>query len=162
MTSASVDERVRAMDETDVLGPVDYVVVEFPADKANFKGEIADELVSLIDRELVRVLDLVILHKNDDGTVEVDELDEVAEESVGSLAKLEGELGLLLAAEDIEHLSAAIEPGSIAGVLVWENRWAGPFGAAVRRAGGQLVASGRIPTQALLAAVDAQNGSEGD
>jgi Family of unknown function (DUF6325) len=162
MTSASVDARVRAMDETDVLGPVDYVVVEFPADKANFKGEIADELVSLIDRELVRVLDLVILHKKDDGTVEVDELDEVAEESVGSLAKLEGELGLLLAAEDIEHLSAAIEPGSIAGVLVWENRWAGPFGAAVRRAGGQLVASGRIPTQALLAAVDAQSGSEGD
>jgi Family of unknown function (DUF6325) len=150
------------MDETDVLGPVDYVVVEFPADKANFKGEIADELVSLIDRELVRVLDLVILHKNEDGSIEVDELDEVAEESVGALAKVEGDLGLLLAAEDIEHLSAAIEPGSIAGVLVWENRWAGPFGAAVRRAGGQLVASGRIPTQALLAAVEAENGSEGD
>jgi len=150
------------MDEIDVLGPVDYVVVEFPADKANFKGEIADELISLIDRELVRVLDLVILHKNEDGTIEVDELDDVAAESVGSLARLEGDLGLLLAAEDIEHLGAAIEPGSIAGVLVWENRWAGPFGAAVRRAGGQLVASGRIPTQALLAAVGAGNGSEGD
>jgi Family of unknown function (DUF6325) len=150
------------MDETDVLGPVDYVVVEFPADKANFKGEIADELVSLIDRELVRVLDLVILHKSEDGSIEVDELDEVAEESVGALAKVEGDLGLLLAAEDIEHISAAIEPGSIAGVLVWENRWAGPFGAAVRRAGGQLVASGRIPTQALLAAMEAENGSEGD
>jgi uncharacterized membrane protein len=150
------------MDETEVLGPVDYVVVEFPADKANFKGEIADELASLVDRELVRVLDLVILHKNDDGTIEVDELDEVAEESVGALAKLESDLGLLLAAEDIEHVSAAIEPGSIAGVLVWENRWAGPFGAAVRRAGGQLVASGRIPTQALLAAVAAENESEGD
>jgi uncharacterized membrane protein len=150
------------MDETEVLGPVDYVVVEFPADKANFKGEIADELASLVDRELVRVLDLVILHKNDDGTIEVDELDEVAEESVGALAKLESDLGLLLAAEDIEHVSAAIEPGSIAGVLVWENRWAGPFGAAVRRAGGQLVASGRIPTQALLAAVAAENESQGD
>jgi hypothetical protein len=150
------------MDETEVLGPVDYMVVEFPADKANFKGEIADELASLVDRELVRVLDLVILHKNDDGTIEVDELDEVAEESVGALAKLESDLGLLLAAEDIEHVSAAIEPGSIAGVLVWENRWAGPFGAAVRRAGGQLVASGRIPTQALLAAVAAENESEGD
>lgn len=150
------------MDETDVLGPVDYIVVEFPKDKANFKGEIADELVSLMDRDLVRVLDLVILHKNDDGSIEVDELEDVAEESVGALAKLEGDLGLILAAEDMEHLAAAIEPGTIAGILVWENRWAGPFGAAVRRAGGQLVASGRIPTQALLAAVEAENGSEGD
>jgi hypothetical protein len=150
------------MDETDVLGPVDYIVVEFPKDRANFKGEIADELVALMDRDLVRVLDLVILHKNDDGSIEVDELEDVAEESVGALARLEGDLGLILAADDMEHLAAAIEPGSIAGILVWENRWAGPFGAAVRRAGGQLVASGRIPTQALLAAVEAENGSEGD
>jgi Family of unknown function (DUF6325) len=150
------------MDETDVLGPVDYIVVEFPKDKANFKGEIADELVALMDRDVVRVLDLVILHKNDDGSIEVDELEDVAEESVGALARLEGDLGLILAADDMEHLAAAIEPGSIAGILVWENRWAGPFGAAVRRAGGQLVASGRIPTQALLAAVEAENGSEGD
>ena len=69
---------------------------------------------------------------------------------------------MILAADDMEHLGAAIEPGSIAGILVWENRWAGPFGAAVRRAGGQLVASGRIPTQALLAAVAAENGSEAE
>jgi Family of unknown function (DUF6325) len=150
------------MDETEVLGPVDYIVVEFPKDKANFKGEIADELIALVNRDLVRVLDLVILHKNDDGSIEVDELDDVAEESVGELARLEGDLGMVLAADDMEHLANAIEPGSIAGILVWENRWAGPFGAAVRRAGGQLVASGRIPTQALLAAVAADNGSAAD
>jgi hypothetical protein len=69
---------------------------------------------------------------------------------------------MVLAADDMENLAAAVEPGSIAGILVWENRWAGPFGAAVRRAGGQLVASGRIPSQALLAAAEADNGSEGD
>ena len=150
------------MDETDVLGPVDYIIVEFPRDKANFKGEIADELLSLIDRDIVRLLDLVIMHKNDDGSIEVDELDDIDGESVGELARVEGDLGVILAAEDMENLANAIEPGSIAGILVWENRWAGPFGAAVRRAGGQLVASGRIPSQALLAAVEADNGSEGD
>jgi len=150
------------MDETDVLGPVDYIIVEFPKDKANFKGEIADELLTLIDRDIVRLLDLVIMHKNDDGSIEVDELDDIDGESVGELARLEGDLGMVLAADDMENLAAAVEPGSIAGILVWENRWAGPFGAAVRRAGGQLVASGRIPSQALLAAVEADNGSEGD
>jgi Family of unknown function (DUF6325) len=147
------------MDETDVLGPVDYVIVEFPRDKANFKGEIADELLSLIDRDIVRILDLVILHKNEDGSIEVDELDDIDNESVGELARLEGDLGMVLAADDMENLGAAIDPGTIAGILVWENRWAGPFGAAVRRAGGQLVASGRIPSQALLAAVESDNGS---
>jgi Family of unknown function (DUF6325) len=146
------------MDETDVLGPVDYVIVEFPKDKANFKGEIADELLSLVDRDIVRILDLVIMHKNDDGSIEVDELDDFDGESVGELARLEGDLGMLLAEDDMENLAAAIEPGSIAGIIVWENRWAGPFGAAVRRAGGQLVGSGRIPSQALLAAIE----SEGD
>ena len=150
------------MDETDVLGPVDYLVVEFPKDKANFKGEIADELISLMDRDLVRVLDLVIMHKNDDGSFEVDELEDVAPESVGEISRLEGDVGLILAAEDLENFAGAIEPGSIAAILVWENRWAGPFGAAVRRAGGQLVANGRIPTQALIAAVEADNASEGD
>ena len=150
------------MDETDVLGPVDYVIVEFPKDKANFKGEIADELLSLVDRDIVRILDLVIMHKNDDGSIEVDELDDVDNESVGELARLEGDLGMLLAEDDMENLAAAIEPGSIAGIIVWENRWAGPFGAAVRRAGGQLVGGGRIPSQALLAAIEAENGSEGD
>jgi hypothetical protein len=147
------------MNETDVLGPVDYVIVEFPRDKANFKGEIADELLSLVDRDIVRILDLVILHKNDDGSIEVDELDDIDNESVGELARLEGDLGMVLAADDMENLGAALDPGTIAGILVWENRWAGPFGAAVRRAGGQLVASGRIPSQALLAAVESDTES---
>jgi len=143
-------------DEADILGPVDYLVVEFPADKANFSGEMAAELKALVDRELVRVLDLVILHKQADGTVDVAELDELDESKVGELLALEGELGMLLAEEDIEAVGPVLEPGSAAAVLVYENRWAAPFGSAVRRSGGQLVANGRIPTQALLAAVGSE------
>ena len=145
----------------DVLGPVDYLVVEFPADKANFSGEIAAELTSLVERELVRVLDLLLLRKDLDGSVEVAELHEVDESDVGQLRALEADLALLLAEEDVEAIGAALEPGSIAGVLVYENSWAGPFGAAVRRAGGELVANGRIPTQALLAAIEAETDEEG-
>ena len=145
--------------DPDVLGPVDYLVVEFPAAKANFKGEIAKELVSLVDRDLVRVLDLVLLRKDEDGSVEAAELDELEDHDVGDLRRVEGDLAMLLAAEDVENFGEAIEPGSIAAVLVYENRWAGPFGAAVRRAGGQLIANGRIPTQALLAAVGTEEGA---
>lgn len=149
-------------DDIEIMGPVDYLVVEFPADRANFKGEIADELTSLVKRELVRVLDLLILRKGDDGEVEAVELNEVNEADVGDLIGLEAELALLLAEEDILAIGEAIEPGSVAAVLVYENRWAGPFGAAVRRAGGQLVANGRIPTQAILAAVEAGATDQGD
>jgi hypothetical protein len=144
----------------DVLGPVDYLVVEFPAEKANFAGEIAAELRSLVDRELVRVLDLLLLRRDADGSVEALELDEAQESEVGELLSLEADLALLLAEDDVASIGAALEPGSYAAVLVYENRWAAPFGAAVRRAGGQLVANGRIPTQALLAAVGAEETDE--
>jgi Family of unknown function (DUF6325) len=141
--------------ELDVLGPVDYLVVEFPAAKANFSGEMATQLGSLVDRELIRVLDLLLLRKDLDGSVEVAELNELAAVDVGELLALEADLAMLLAEEDVEAIGGALEPGSVAAVLVYENSWAGPFASAVRRSGGQLVASGRIPTQALLAAVEA-------
>jgi hypothetical protein len=141
--------------DLDVLGPVDYLVVEFPAAKANFSGEMATQLGSLVDRELIRVLDLLLLRKDLDGSVEVAELNELAAADVGELLALESDLAMLLAEEDVEAIGAALEPGSVAAVLVYENSWAGPFASAVRRSGGQLVASGRIPTQALLAAVEA-------
>ena len=145
------------MNETDVdeLGPVDYLVVEFPADKANFSGEMARELSALIDRGVVRVLDLILLKKELDGSVEGFESHDFGDVDLGGLRELETELALLLAEEDVESIGAALEPGSVAAVLVWENVWAAPFGSAVRRAGGQLVASGRIPIQALAAAVEA-------
>jgi Family of unknown function (DUF6325) len=141
----------------DVLGPVDYLVVEFPADKANFSGEMAAELTALVDRKLVRVLDLVIMSKDLDGAVTVDELHEVDASNLGQLRALEGDLALLLAEEDVEAIGEVLEPGNIAAVLVYENSWAGPFASAVRRSGGQLIADGRIHTQALLAAIEAED-----
>ena len=145
------------MNEADVdeLGPVDYVVVEFPADRANFSGEMAAELKALIERGAVRVLDLILLKKELDGSVEGFESHDFGDIDLGGLRELETELALLLAEEDVESIGAALEPGSVAAVLVWENVWAAPFGSAVRRSGGQLVASGRIPIQALAAVIEA-------
>jgi hypothetical protein len=149
-------EASRMTDEdVDELGPVDYLVVEFPADKANFSGEMAAELSALVKRGLVRVLDLLILKKNDDGSVEGFESHDFGDDELGELRALEDELALLLAEEDVESIGAAMEPGSVAAVLVYENVWAAPFGAAVRRSGGELVANGRIPIQALAAALEA-------
>jgi hypothetical protein len=139
----------------DELGPVDYVVVEFPADQANFSGEMASELSALVRRGVVRVLDLLFLKKELDGSVEGFESHEFGDDELGELRAAETELAMLLAAEDVESIGAALEPGSIAAVLVWENVWAAPFGSAVRRSGGQLVASGRIPIQALASALEA-------
>ena len=142
-------------EDVDELGPVDYLVVEFPADKANFSGDMASELSALVSRGLVRVLDLLLLKKNDDGSVEGFESHDFGDDELGELRAREDELALLLAEEDVESIGAAMEPGSVAAVLVYENVWAAPFGAAVRRSGGQLVASGRIPIQALAAALEA-------
>lgn len=142
-------------DTVDELGPVDYLVVEFPADKANFSGEMASELTALVDRGVVRVLDLVLLKKELDGSVEGFESHDFGDIDLGGLRELETDLALLLAEEDVESIGAAVEPGSVAAVLVWENVWAAPFGSAVRRSGGQLVASGRIAIQALAAAIEA-------
>jgi hypothetical protein len=142
-------------EDVDELGPVDYLVVEFPANKANFSGAMAAELSALVAQGLVRVLDLLILKKNDDGSVEGFESHEFGDDELGELRALEDELALLLAEEDVESIGAALEPGSVAAVLVYENLWAAPLGAAVRRSGGQLVASGRIPIQALAATLEA-------
>ena len=116
------------MTTTDVhlseLGPVDYVVVEFPAGPSNFTGEMADELLALIEGGIIRVIDVLILTKDEDGAVEAMELSDVGE--LGELQALEAELAELLAAEDVAHLAAAMDPGSTAGVLIWENIWAAP------------------------------------
>jgi hypothetical protein len=141
--------------EVDELGPVNYIVVEFPADQADFSGAMATELSALIERGTVRVLDLVFLKKELDGSVEGFETHEFGDGELGELRALETELAMLLAADDVKAIGAALEPGSVAAVLVWENAWAAPFASAVRRSGGQLVASGRIPIQALAAAIEA-------
>jgi len=142
------------VDAVDELGPVDWIVVEFPGSR--FNGQIVPALVDLVQRDLVRVLDLLVLKKDDDGTLEAFELSDLDDKEVGELRSYESELAMLLSEGDVTSLAAAIEPGSSAGVVVWENTWAAPFASAVRRSGGQLVASGRIPTQALLAAIEAE------
>jgi hypothetical protein len=139
----------------DELGPVDYLVVEFPAGEANFTGEMAAELTALADAGTVRLLDLLVVHKGEDGTTEAFEVDDL--DAVDELRALEGEVAELLAAEDVAHLAEAMEPGSTAGVVVWENSWAAPFASAARRSGGQLIATGRIPIQAILASVEAED-----
>ena len=143
MTSASLDE----------LGPVDYVVVEFPAGASNFTGEMAAELRALVDSKTIRVIDVLILTKDADGSVEATELSDVDE--LGELETIEAELAELLAADDVAQLAVAMEPGSTAGVLIWENLWAAPFASAARRSGGQLIADGRIPLQAIIASIEA-------
>lgn len=147
----------RAVDE---LGPVDYLVVEFPG--SQFNGEIAPELSDLVDRGLVRVLDLVMLKKDQDGSIEAFELSDLEDGEIGELRRHESALALLLSEDDVTAVAAAMDPGTSAGVLVWENTWAAPFATAVRRAGGQLVASGRIPIQAMVAALEADDDQDND
>ena len=137
----------------DQLGPVDYVVVEFPAGASNFTGEMAEELVRLVNSGTIRLIDVLILTKNEDGTVDAMELSDIDE--LGELQALEAQLAELLAEDDVENLAAAMDPGSTAGVLIWENLWAAPFAAAARRSGGQLIATGRIPIQAIIASIEA-------
>ncbi|MGB7879077.1 MAG: DUF6325 family protein [Ilumatobacteraceae bacterium] len=144
MTDASMDE----------FGPVDYLVIEFPAGQATFNGEMATELAALAEAGVIRILDLVVIVKDADGNIEGFEIDDFDE--IDELRALETEIAEILAADDLEHLAEAMEPGTTAGVLVWENTWAAPFGAAARRAGGQLVANGRIPIQAIAASIEAE------
>jgi hypothetical protein len=143
MTNTALDE----------LGPVDYVVVEFPVGAKNFTGEMATELLKLVGSGTIRVIDILILDKNEDGSVEANEFADL--EELGEMQVIEAELADLLSAEDVAHLAASMEPGSTAGVLIWENLWAAPFASAARRSGGQLIANGRIPIQAIIASLEA-------
>ncbi len=150
MTEASTISGEPSLDE---LGPVDYLIVEFPAGQSNFTGEMADELARLVDAGTIRIIDILILVKDADGSVEAMELSDI--ENLGPLQQIEAQLAEMLAEEDVVNLAAAMDPGSTAGVLIWENLWAAPFAAAARRSGGQLIANGRIPIQAIIASIEA-------
>jgi hypothetical protein len=153
------DQVTEHLGETvDELGPVDWIVVEFPGSR--FKGEIAPALDDLAARGIIRVLDLLLIRKDDDGSVEFFELSDLDESEIGALRLYETALAMLLSEEDVAAVAAAVEPGSTAALLVWENSWAAPFASAVRHAGGQLAASGRIPVQALLAAIEEDENEE--
>jgi len=139
-------------EELNEMGPIDYLIVEWPGRQPT--GEAAPHLIDLVDRGLVRILDLVFLVKDEDGSVTTLEIADLGDQA-SAFADFEGASSGLLSDEDAEEAGNALEPGTSAALLVYENRWAVPFAAAVRRSGGQLVATGRIPIQAMLAALDA-------
>ena len=137
---------------TNEMGPIDYIVVEWPGRQPN--GEVAPQLVDLVERGLIRILDLVFIAKDEEGNVAGLEISELAGE-VAELSVFEGASSGLISDEDVDEAGGVLEPGTSAALLVFENAWAAPFVSAVRRSGGQLVASGRIPVQDLLDALDA-------
>ncbi len=139
-------------EEFDEMGPIDYLLVEWPDRQPT--GEAAPHLLDLVDRGLIRILDLIFLSKAEDGSVIRLEIGDLGDEAA-PFAIFEGSSSGVLSDEDTTEAGEALEPGTSAALLVYENRWAGPFASAVRRSGGQLVASGRIPIQAMIAALDA-------
>jgi uncharacterized protein DUF6325 len=142
------------MSETDVeLGPIDYLIVEWPPGKEP-TGEGLRHLVDLTERGLIRVIDLAFVQKQEDGTVKGLAITDLDADGELDLVEFEGAASGLLGEQDYEEAGAALEAGASAAILVYENRWAAPFAAAVRRSGAQLVASGRIPINALLEALE--------
>jgi hypothetical protein len=139
-------------DDVAEMGPVDYLVVEFPGSRMT--GEGFPLLVDLVDRGLVRVLDLVFVRKEADGAVTALEIADLDGDGQLDLGVFEGASSGLLDRDDLADAGNVLEPGSSAGILIYENVWAAPFAAALRRGGGQLVAGGRIPVQTLLSAVE--------
>ena len=138
-------------DALEEMGPIDYVLVEWPGRQPN--GEAVPHLIDLVDRGLIRIIDLAFITKDEDGNVAGMNLADLGD--VAELAVFEGASSGLLQDDDIASAADVLEPGTSAALLVYENAWAAPFAGAVRRSGGQLVASGRIPIEDLLAALDA-------
>ena len=133
------------------MGPVDYIVLEWPKEQPT--GEVAPLILDLHDRGIIRILDIAFMAKDEDGSVITLEAGTV--DGGAGFAQFDGASSGLLGDDDLEDAAGVLEPGTSAAVLVWENRWAAPVAVALRRSGGQLVASGRIPVQALLASLDA-------
>ncbi|MFE9811000.1 DUF6325 family protein [Streptomyces sp. NPDC005227] len=134
------------------MGPIDYVVIEFPGSRMT--GEGFPLLIDLVDRGLIRILDLLFVKKEQDGSVVGLEIADLDGDGVLDLAVFEGASSGLLGEDDIAEAGQALEPGNSAGILVYENLWAAPFATALRRGGARMVASGRIPVPAILAALD--------
>ena len=142
-------EAAAAAARMEEMGPIDYVVLEWPG--AQPTGQVAPLILDLVDRGIIRVLDVAFMGKAEDGSVfamDFPDLDDAFAAFVGASSGL-------LSPEDLEEAAAVLEPGTSAAVLIWENSWAAPVAVALRRSGGQLVASGRIPVQGILAALDA-------
>jgi hypothetical protein len=146
------------MEQANEVGPIDYVLIEWPGQQPN--GTVAPHLVDLVERGVIRILDVAFITKGEDGSVAGIELADLGE-GAGELTVFEGASSGLIGDDDLTEAAAALEPGTSAALLIFENTWAAPFVGAVQRSGGQLVASGRIPIQAILAALEADD-DEGD
>jgi hypothetical protein len=146
--------------ELDQMGPVDYIVMAFPTDRMT--GEAFPLLVDLVDRNIIRILDLVFLRKDDDGTVTTLTQVDLDRMKILEAALFDGAASGLLGTDEVAEAAEALDPGTAAGILVYENVWATPFAVALRRSGGQLVGSGHVPIQALAAALDAVEAQESD
>ena len=148
------------MDSSDMeIGPIDIAVIGYPAD-APMTGEAAPLLVDLVERGIIRVLDVLFVTKNEDGTFSGFDARDLSDKGVGDFEVFEGASSGLLGDEDAEKAAEAIEPGSAAVMIVYENRWAAPFVAAVRRNGGEAIAFERIPAQDVIDALDALEAAE--
>ena len=132
------------------MGPVDYIVLEWPGRQP--KGDAVPLIIDLVERGIIRVLDIALMVKGDDGSVAAVDLGDLDEDS--GFGVFDGATTGLITQEDLEEAATALNPGTSAAVLVWENVWAAPVAVALRRSGGQLVASGRIEIQAVLAALE--------
>jgi hypothetical protein len=135
------------------MGPIDYVVLEWPGRQP--KGDVAPLIIDAVDRGLIRILDVALMVKGEDGSVAALDLGELDDDT--GFSAFSGASSGLLAQEDLEEAASALEPGTAAAILMWENRWAAPIAIAIRKSGGQLVASGRIPVQGILAALEAMD-----
>ena len=142
-----------ALDELDLMGPVDYLVLEFPGNRMTGKG--LPMLLDLVDRGIIRILDLAFVTKGTDGSVAGIAITDLDADGELDVAVFEGARSGLVDDDDLAEAGSVLEPGNSAGVLVYENLWAAPLARELRRGGAQLVASGRVPVQALLASIEA-------
>ncbi len=140
------------VEQLEEMGPIDYIVLEWPGKQP--AGDVAPLLVDLVERGIIRILDIAFMVKGEDGSVAALDIGAINGGS-GGWGEFDGASAGLLGDEDVQEAAAALEPGTSAAVLVWENRWAAPVAVALRKSGGQLVASGRLPIQAILASLEA-------
>lgn len=142
------------MTDAEVFGPIDFILLEFP-DGDNLQGEVADEVLKLVEAGIVRLYDALVIRKDADGSFEGIALEDVDADGIGGFAAFAGARSGLIGDEDLAEAAEAMEPGTVAALLVYENAWAVPFVAATRRAGGEVIASARIPAQDIMDALDA-------
>ena len=139
-------------DDIDEMGPIDYIVLEWPEGQPT--GEAAPLIIDAHEKGIIRILDIALLAKDETGAVASVEIGTLNGDG-GGLSDFEGASTGLIGQDELDDAAEVLEPGTFAAVLVWENRWAAPIATAIRRSGGQLVAAGHIPVQAILAQLDA-------